>query len=161
MVVSKHIGPKKSYKENWQNSQLYQLFMHDFLSHNAEIFPLHILLTKNRCIWSKGIDKFWSGCIKTFWAQKILHEKQKIDKFHKGFCIMPIFHMSQMFQYPQIIYCWYVLKAFLPFCLLLPPPCPNFANALPLPIFILIFISKKWFYPFLTNLLVCFNATIL
>ena len=52
--LSKHFGPKKSYKINWKNSQRFWTIS------SLQILPLYI-------IWSRGI--------KTFLAQKIIQEK--------------------------------------------------------------------------------------
>ena len=53
--------------------------MHNLLDQNVWIFTVYILLTRRiKTFWSKGIDKFCSGGIKTFWAQKISQKKSTI-----------------------------------------------------------------------------------
>ena len=56
--------------------ELCQVFMHNLLYQNIRIFALYILLTRRiNTFWSKAIDRFWSGDIKTFCVQKITEEK--------------------------------------------------------------------------------------
>ena len=75
--------------------ELYQAFMHNFLSQNVSIFPIYILLTRRiNTFRSKGTDKVW-GSIETFWAQEIIHKIQKFS--YIIFC-------PKMSQYLQIIY---------------------------------------------------------
>ena len=85
MGVSKHFGAKNDTRRNnkiHKDRELYQVFIHNFLCQNFQIFPLHILLTiRIRAFWSKGIDQFWSGGIETFWARKIIEENQQNSDF--------------------------------------------------------------------------------
>ena len=64
------LGPQNHTREidkihkDWE---LYQVFMHKFLFQNVQVLPLHILITRRISTFkSQGIDKFWSGGIKTY-----------------------------------------------------------------------------------------------
>ena len=55
--------------------ELYQVFMHNFLSQNILIFPL-LLIRRIDTFWFKSIDKCWPGDSRTFWHTK-LHMKNR------------------------------------------------------------------------------------
>ena len=105
----------------YKDFELYQVFKHNFL---GKMFGYsdYILLTRR-------INTFWSKCFDnssvTVLAKKITQEKS--TKFIKIFELYQDFLHNFLSRYPQIIYYWLALKAFL--------PLPNF-------------ISKNWFYFF-------------
>ena len=103
--------------------------MLNFLDQNVQIFPLYILLTRRiNTFWSKGFDKFWSGNMGTFWAQKV--KEKKSTKFTNIFELCQFFICPKMFWYLQIIYYY-------------------------LPGFIILFISKNWFYSIISSSDMC------
>ena len=63
--------------------ELHQVFMHNFLCQNVWILPLYIAYKKNQHILVQHINRFWSGGIETFWAQKVTEENS--PKFTKIF----------------------------------------------------------------------------
>ena len=139
-----HFGQRKSYKKIDKidkDFELYEVFIHNFFCQNVWIFPLYILRIKRiDKFWSESIKKIWSGGIGGFWAQNIMQEK-----VNRSTSLHGQFFVSKCFDIPNI-YCWHVLKAFLPLLnqILL------YTN----------FISKNWFY-FCPHILASTNPTIL
>ena len=81
--------------------------MHKFLRQNGRILIFYIFRRRINTSWSKGFNKFWSGGIGTYCAEKIMQEK--LTKFPMIFELYQVFIGNFL---PQIIYCRRVLKAF-------------------------------------------------
>ena len=92
---------------------------------------------------------FWSGNIKTSWAKKKKKTK-KIKKIYRELRvikrIIPSLHTSQnVFISPNHVLPIHTERIFTT------SANPNFANSLPLSKFILIFISKNYFFYFVSS----------
>lgn len=76
--VSNILDPKchaRKFDKIHINCELYQVFMHNILCQNVQIFSLYTLFTRKMyTLRFKGIEKFRSGSFKIFFY--------KIDKIH-------------------------------------------------------------------------------
>ena len=73
---------------------------------------------------------------------------RKIDKIQRYFALQQAFICPKMFQYLQIIYCWYILKTILPLLPIFPLTLPQLCRIFTTSQLYTNFYQKNWFYFF-------------
>ena len=123
--------------------------MHNFTCQNVLIFPLFPLYIyyKLEELTHFGLRVLINFSLEIPKHFELKNYTRKIDKIQRDFALQQAFICPKMFQYLQIIYCWYVLKVFLPLLPIFPQTLPQLCRIFTTSQLYTNFYQKNWFPP--------------